>query len=152
MCVGQDDILVLCKPTSLGEDVEFNLKIISDFSWTLRSFRQLVDISTCYALQTLPSTLSSVANVGSIITTLENCIVCAGNDDEKFSELAKVRRGTFKDQSGKIHHMTVQSCMPYNGTLCVLVIIIYRYSSDCNCECTWVNHSPQQMCLLNCCS
>lgn len=102
MHIGQGGILSLCKPTSLGDDIELNLKIHSDFSWTLHSFRRPVDISNCYALQTLPPELTSMANVGSIINILEKCIVCVGNNDEKFSELTKIRKGVFKDQSGKI--------------------------------------------------
>ena len=94
------DVLVLYKPTSLGEDIKFNLKISTDFTWTLHSFRMPIDTSSCPVLQMLPSVSNSVSNVGSIITTLDNCSFCSGNDDEKFNELAKMRKGIFKDQSG----------------------------------------------------
>lgn len=95
------DVLALCAPTSLGEDIKFNLKIHSDFTWTLHSLRKPIDTSSCTALQTLPLLLNSVASVGSITDTLESCTICPGNDDEKFTEIARVRKGIFKDPSGK---------------------------------------------------
>lgn len=102
--LGRQD-LVFCKlvtdQTSVGEDVEFNLKIHSNFTWTLRSFRRPIDTPSCCMLQQLSPTLSTVTGVKAVIMALQSSMVCPGNEDTKFTELAVARKGNFKDLSGE---------------------------------------------------
>lgn len=58
---------------------------------------RLVDLSNCPPLSSLSSSLSSVDAVVNVITILESCHMCMGNDDTKFGDLD---RSVFKDRTG----------------------------------------------------
>ena len=92
--------MVFCKLDDTS-DVQYSLKINPDFFWTLHSFRRPIDTSACSILQHVPSLLTTVASVKAVVNSLQRCIVCAGNEDPKFLELAIVRNGNFNDMSGK---------------------------------------------------
>ena len=104
--VGLQGQMVLCKLVSRsatpGEDVYFSLRIHEDFSWTLLLLQQHIDPATCSMLQELPQALASVADVEAVLNALDSSTVCTGNDDSKFSDLAKSHNGTFMDASGKV--------------------------------------------------
>lgn len=90
----------------------FSLRISSDFSWTLLLLGQSIEPTTCQMLMQLPEVLCTVKNVKAVIRALDGSSICIGNNDGKFLDLLKSRKGTFKDQHGS----------------CALSIFKYSYS------------------------
>ncbi len=68
--------------------------IFSDFSWTVRRGQCVVP------LDGIADKLNSVQGIIEILSLLDARKLCAGNDDEKFLELAAWREGKFMDLSG----------------------------------------------------
>ncbi len=68
-----------------------SLKIKEDFTWTVSM--EGVNISTCPLVSdTLPVYIRSVSDVGSLITYLDCCYPCIGNNDEKYKSLVDSSR------------------------------------------------------------
>ena len=88
----------------MREDVHFSLRIHADLSWKVLLLGQSIS-TTCPMLLDLPQTLSSVLDVEVVLKALDTSTVCLGNDDAKFSHLAKSHAGTFMDASGKCNSL-----------------------------------------------
>ena len=79
--------------------VLYTVTVSSDFTWNARRGDRTVP-SNCGMLDGVPCELHSVESVISLLTQLEMCKLCSGNNDAKFLELAAKRQGKFMDQSG----------------------------------------------------
>ena len=91
-----------CQPVVLTPDLRFSLTIDKDFSWTLCVSSSIVPPQSCPVLTSMPSALTSVAEVAGLLHIVKSSTICTGNSDEKFMELATRRGGIFKNRSGKI--------------------------------------------------
>ena len=100
--VDLDGQVVLCKLCLSTSSLYFSIRISSDFSWTLLLLGQHIQSTSCPFLQQLPEVLDTVANVGAVISALDSSSICIGNNDTKFFDLLKSRKGAFKDQHGMI--------------------------------------------------
>ena len=104
--VGSEGYMVICKvmssPTSMREDIYFSLRIHTDLSWKVLLLGQCIS-TTCPMLLDLPQALFSLLDVEVVLKALDASMICIGNDDAKFSDLAKSHEGTFMDASGKCY-------------------------------------------------
>lgn len=78
-----------------------SLVIHQDCSWQVQTEGKRLTCSSSM-LSVLPQVVSSVADVQNIITFIDSCTTCAGNDDEKFTPLIAARKGAFMDASGNL--------------------------------------------------
>ena len=74
------------------------LSIHSNLTWEVHTINHLVS-SSCSVLHHYPSELTDKTALD-VMHTLNNSIICSGNCDEQFIELAKRKKGKFTTTSG----------------------------------------------------
>ena len=92
--------LVMCSANNEHISNSFVLQIESDLSWSLYFYRHHINVSASQVFEALSQRITSAADVRCVILTLEQCVICEGNPDDKFLPLATARKNTFKDQTG----------------------------------------------------
>lgn len=81
-----------------GQDV-FTLEITDELKWFVHiASNCLPSISNIF--HHLPSSVTSLQDIKSIVTYINTCSVCKGNRDPKFTPLVAKCKGVFKDRSG----------------------------------------------------
>ena len=103
---GIDQCIRVCKlknqPLESNEPVvvELCLVVKTDGSWSVYSRGCCLGASSCQLLANVPAHLIS-ETLPSVVKLLDGCSICMGNPEEEYCELAKSRKGSFKDSSGK---------------------------------------------------
>ena len=80
--------------------VELCLVVNTDGSWNVYSRSCCLESSSCKLLENVPDYLIP-ESLPSVVKLLDGCNTCMGHPDEEYCELAKSRKGIFKDSSGK---------------------------------------------------
>jgi len=80
----------------------FTIAVDLQCSWLLTVESREVNAASHDFLSGVAPALRSVDAVIELISLLDGTKFCAGNDEERFVELANQNRGTFKDQLGKL--------------------------------------------------
>ena len=75
-----------------------NLEISNDFTWTVRSLGNLVELKD-KTIMCSPR-ITSVEILVNVINFLTTCHYCCGNEDEKYFSIQADRKGVFKDVTG----------------------------------------------------
>ena len=83
-----------------GQNV-FTMEISQELQWSLLIGDRCV-LSSSSVFQSVPSTITSLEDLRSIVTYVDKCSVCKGNADPRFMPLVAKSKGLFKDRSGKI--------------------------------------------------
>ena len=78
-------------------EVKFSIVIADDLSWTLYLGSTSLLLTQ---LPFVPASLLSLSQVTQLLDVLDDCTICIGNADEKYSPLTEKHNGTFYDQSG----------------------------------------------------
>lgn len=99
--VTASDKVVLCKLELCGGAVDtvYSLQIQEDFTWDMYVRQEHMAASSPLAL--LLPTVCSVSEVVELLCQIDNCTICIGNPDDKYSVLIASRKGTFMDSTGK---------------------------------------------------
>ena len=96
--------------------------------------------SNCEVLHNMPTSLTP-AELEVLVTMLDSCITCPGNGDEAFCQLAKSRKGVFKDRSGKLvkARLDTNPFLLHNGCCCYQTVrtvkcerLVHREGSACS--------------------
>ena len=92
-----------------GQDV-FTLEITDELKWFLHiASTCLPSVSNIF--QQLPSFVTSLQDIKSIVTYINTCSVCKGNGDPKFTPLVAKCKGVLKDRSGEFLCSWCGTCM-----------------------------------------
>ena len=98
--------LALCKvqfcPLLHSSNTTFTLVVDQHCLWTLKLGDSEVRAEHCQLLAGIGSKLSSVDALVKLLLALNQSRFCVGNCDENIMQLAKSRKGVFKDHSGKL--------------------------------------------------
>ena len=78
----------------------FILTVSADGAWILSMGRNQVDRSYCQLMQRFPAHLLSVSDTVNVLSVLDSCRLCIGNDDTKFTSLVDKCNGKFKNHAG----------------------------------------------------
>ena len=80
----------------------FNLTLTIDSQcfWKMELDSTELSSAHCQLLHSVGERLDSVDAVVMLLSALNECKLCIGNDDSKFIISSDRRKGTFKDQSG----------------------------------------------------
>ena len=76
--------------------LRLSITIREDFCWTFSVFGQVVDPKLCHALSSTPCLLDCIDKVMQLMSLIEKCMVCVGNMNDKFIEVAKRGDGVFQ--------------------------------------------------------
>ena len=79
--------------------ITMSVGLRENLTWQLHALGRSLDPSTL-TTSSWPSTLSSVAEVQTVLGLLESFKACPGIPDEKFYPLVQARKGKFVDFSG----------------------------------------------------
>ena len=86
-----------CTQLHHAAEIKFSIVIGDDLTWTLHLGSTLLLPSQ---IPFVPASLVSLNQVTQLLGVLDDCKVCIGNDDDKFTPLTKKHYGRFYDQSG----------------------------------------------------
>ena len=80
--------------------VELCLVLNRDGSWSVYAHNYCLGSSSCKLLENIPDRMTP-EYLPSVVKLLDGCNICVGHPDEQYCELAKLRKGVFKDFNGK---------------------------------------------------
>ena len=82
--------------------VNLSLKVDPTLHWSLSCHGVRVELDQCSALSAAPRSIESASALLSILHTITQCEICAGNAQE-FQDLIDAHNGTFKSRDGILH-------------------------------------------------
>ena len=102
---GSANTLQLCRMES-GYDsgppkVSTCVEIKESLEWSVYVWSKKLDIASHPLLCSRLTKLRSVDDVRSLLTFIDGCKICKGNDDDKFDPLICKHKGAFNDPMGK---------------------------------------------------
>ena len=109
-----DKCVRLCKLKNLPLDsnqpvvVELCSVVNTDRSWSVYTCGCCLGSSTCNLLENVPDYMTPEC-LSSVVKLLDGCNICIGHPDAQYCELAKSRKGVFKDSSGKTVKATLDT-------------------------------------------
>ena len=80
--------------------VELCLLVNTDGCWSVYAHNCCLGSSSCKVLQNVPDTLTPEC-LPTVVKLLDSFSICMAHPEEEYCELAKSRKGVFKDSSGK---------------------------------------------------
>ena len=80
------------------------LEIPSSFKWTLYVHSVRVEVYSIPLLSHLPVYTKTVSGVLQVLSRINSCQFCPGNDYKKYSPLIDARGGTLRDSSGTCNY------------------------------------------------
>ena len=101
-----DQCVRLCKLKNLPLEskqpvvVELCLVVNTDGSWSVYARHCCLGSSSCKLLENVPDIVTPEC-LPAVVKLLDSCSICTGHTDKEYCELAKSRKGVFKDSSGK---------------------------------------------------
>ena len=95
-----DQCVRLCKLKNLPLESKQPVLFELDGSWSVYARNCHLGSSSCKLLENVPDRMTP-EYLPSMVKLLDGCSICMGHPDEEYCELAKSRKGIFKDASGK---------------------------------------------------
>ena len=80
--------------------IVYSISVAFDGTWVLSVGSDCIDIKRCQFLNSIPTILSSVDHVTSLLKLLDQSTLCSGNPDSKFINLIHQQKGVFKNYNG----------------------------------------------------
>ena len=97
--------------------VSRTLVVQQDFSWAVHVEGKQLNYHAPQ-LSTMPQLVVSIANIRDVITYLDSCTLCCGNEDDKYTALVEPRKGSFMNAAGIwLHFINV-----IMSSLCIQVL------------------------------
>ena len=80
----------------------FVMQVSQDCTWQLAIGLHHVEPITCSLLKAVSSTFSSVIDVLSLLSIIDTCKFCVGNNDGEFERIAAEHKGGLKNRAGEV--------------------------------------------------
>ena len=119
-------------------NIAYMVTVSPHCTWTVCVGNKIIDIRGCTRLNSFAETINDVGELVQVLLVIDGSKHCAGNPDEKFSDLVTSHKGIFKNQQGYFTH--TYTGMPYTSWLYSYICYTHAcmtlaISSNCKDSC-----------------
>ena len=85
-----------------GAKIAYSLTVHSNFTYTVHAQENLLEVSRTTLLQHLPTSVSTLSSMTTIMKAIDSSVICRGNPNKKYHSLRGWTKGSFLDRTGEL--------------------------------------------------